>query len=251
MVLQAAAEQAGATVGCPRCKFQMKAPAINTTPPSPLSKPAAADLAKWYYSQNGQQTGPVPWRKTRHLAASGQLRLLISVWKDGMPAWAAVDSIQNLCPARPAVSSPPPCPPSPVTGSPPQAIPKHKAKSNVSILGRLTGTLSKLVELANTVREGYGWAVAAVVGSSALLPVIGDFFRPIAPFNFLIFPHLLIGGSFAAHPVREAAQDAQLSFGRDVHRLHRGGTRFRILVGVGYGDGRRRQRASSLRRFPW
>ena len=123
----------------------------------------------------------------RHLAASGQLRPTDMVWKDGMPAWAAVDSIQNLCPARPAVSSPPPCPPSPVTGSPPQAIPKHKAKSNVSILGRLTGTLSKLVELANTVREGYGWAVAAVVGSSALLPVIGDFFRPIAPFNFLIF----------------------------------------------------------------
>ena len=134
MVLQAAAEQAGATVGCPRCKFQMRVPAttpaatataraatsstsagwyltrdgkklvphtasqfkqladsgqllpadmvleegtttwvpasevvqaftpaINTTPPPPLSKPAAADLAEWYYSQNGQQTGPVPW----------------------------------------------------------------------------------------------------------------------------------------------------------------------------------------------
>ena len=260
MVLQAAAEQAGATVGCPRCKFQMKVPAttpaatatapaatcstsagwyltrdgkkvgphsasqlkqladsgqllpadmvleegtttwvpasevvqaftpaINTTPPPPLSKPATADRAEWYYSQNGQQTGPVPWAQLRHLAASSQLRPTDMVWKAGMPAWAAVDSIQNLCPARPAVPTPPPCPPSPVTGSPPLAIPKHKSKSNVSILGRLTGTLSKLLELANTVREGYGWTVAAVVGSSALLPVIGDFFRPIASFNFLIF----------------------------------------------------------------
>jgi hypothetical protein len=105
------------------------------------------------------------------------------VWKNGMGAWAAASSVQNLFPNPPAVSSPPP---GPVPGSPPET-PKGKAEGSAGYFNGLKETVGKLTEIVKSVREGHSWVVKVVPGLAVALPLIGDFLRPIAPFNFLIF----------------------------------------------------------------
>jgi phage FluMu protein Com len=76
MVLQAAAGQAGATVGCPRCKFQMKVPlaapvaTLVQRPAGPTpdfsggvqaeqraDQPLPAAVP-WYFTRDGKRNGP-------------------------------------------------------------------------------------------------------------------------------------------------------------------------------------------------
>jgi len=73
--------------------------------PPPVAKPAQIPLAperplpgqpEWFYENNGQQSGPVPFETLRLLAASGQLTPQTYVWKEGMPAWAEAVNVQGL-----------------------------------------------------------------------------------------------------------------------------------------------------------
>jgi hypothetical protein len=53
----------------------------------------------WYYSNNGQQMGPVSGAQLRQLAASGRLARTDLVWTPGMSHWAPAESTRGLFPA--------------------------------------------------------------------------------------------------------------------------------------------------------
>jgi hypothetical protein len=44
-------------------------------------------MAKWYYSINGAQQGPVDDEEMRAMLASGMVHASTLVWRDGMDAW--------------------------------------------------------------------------------------------------------------------------------------------------------------------
>lgn len=107
-VLNARPEHAGAVIGCPKCKTQMKVPApvpaaaiqSPAPPPPPIrmpgSPPPVTEQAEWYYTHDGQQFGPLSWSQFRQLAASGQLRRTDMVWKNGMQGWAPASIVADL-----------------------------------------------------------------------------------------------------------------------------------------------------------
>lgn len=57
--------------------------------------------AVWYYAQNDQEKGPVTTAELRSLAASGKLKPVDLVWKDGMGDWTAASQIKGLLPESP------------------------------------------------------------------------------------------------------------------------------------------------------
>jgi hypothetical protein len=59
----------------------------------------------WYYSNGGQQEGPVSTSRLRELAASGQLQPSDLVWSEGMANWAAANTVKGLVPAVAAPSA--------------------------------------------------------------------------------------------------------------------------------------------------
>jgi len=61
---------------------------------------------EWFYMQNNQQRGPIPFVQLRELAQRGQLNPQADqVWCQGMPAWASAGQVQGLFPQ--GASSPP------------------------------------------------------------------------------------------------------------------------------------------------
>ena len=53
-------------------------------------------MAQWYYTQNGQQAGPVDEAQLSAMVAAGQLAASDMVWKDGMAAWLPVSAVPEL-----------------------------------------------------------------------------------------------------------------------------------------------------------
>ncbi len=49
-------------------------------------------MAKWYYSINGAQQGPVDDEEMRAMLASGMVHSSTLVWRDGMDAWQPLSS---------------------------------------------------------------------------------------------------------------------------------------------------------------
>ena len=73
-------------------------------------------MSQWYYSESGQQAGPVSSEQLKQLATSGQLQASDLVWKDGMGQWVEARKIKGLFPqqaVRPPQLPPtvPPVPP--------------------------------------------------------------------------------------------------------------------------------------------
>lgn len=68
-------------------------------------------MAGWYFSRNGQNSGPYSSAQLQQLAATGQLSPTDLVWKEGMQQWLPATSIKGLF-AKPSspVSPAPPCP---------------------------------------------------------------------------------------------------------------------------------------------
>lgn len=50
----------------------------------------------WYYAKDNQQAGPIGEAELIALVQSGQLRPETLVWTDGMPQWAALQTIPGL-----------------------------------------------------------------------------------------------------------------------------------------------------------
>lgn len=64
-------------------------------------------MADWFYSQNGQQQGPVSLETLRQMAGAGQLRPTDMVWSAGMAVWQPAGPTAGLFPAG---ATPPPVP---------------------------------------------------------------------------------------------------------------------------------------------
>ena len=67
-------------------------------------------MAEWFYSQAGQQKGPVSREALGQLAANGPIGPADLVWTAGMPAWQPAGQVAGLFAAAPA-GGPPPLPP--------------------------------------------------------------------------------------------------------------------------------------------
>jgi phage FluMu protein Com len=169
MVLQAAVEQAGATVGCPRCKFQMQVPSaapvakvaqqaagpaldspgdvrasqgVAQQPPAGAPASAAPAPAPWYFTRDGKKFGPYTAAQLKQYAGSGQLLPTDLLWKEGMEGWRPASTVKGLF----AAQQPPPQPaaqaqPSGSHGNPfeslatPDARPLTQAKQQWHRLG--------------------------------------------------------------------------------------------------------------------
>ena len=132
-VLQAAAEQAGATVGCPRCKFQMKVPSaapVAKAPPQPAgptpdwlndmraeqkadqrppvaAPPSAAPTtAPWHFTRDGKRYGPYTTAQLKQFAGSGRLLPTDLVWKEGVEGGKPASAVKGLFPAKQPPSQP-------------------------------------------------------------------------------------------------------------------------------------------------
>lgn len=64
---------------------------------------------EWFFSQNGQQMGPVEFGQLQQIAMNRQLQPSDLVWKQGMPNWAPAQTIPGIF----QVAAPPPPPPPP------------------------------------------------------------------------------------------------------------------------------------------
>jgi len=66
--------------------------------------------AEWYYTEDGQQQGPVELDQLLELVKSGKVKPDDSAWKDGMSDWALIPAIPDLAQGVPAEDGPPPVP---------------------------------------------------------------------------------------------------------------------------------------------
>lgn len=79
-------------------------------------------MAQWYYTQNGQQAGPVDEAQLRQMLSSGQVASSDLVWKDGMANWAPLSAVAEFAGTAAAVTpaagypSPQPAQPLPYGG---------------------------------------------------------------------------------------------------------------------------------------
>jgi len=55
-----------------------------------------SSMANWYYAQGQQQAGPVSELELGRLLQTGQIPFNTPVWTDGMPDWAAANTIPSL-----------------------------------------------------------------------------------------------------------------------------------------------------------
>lgn len=65
-------------------------------------------MSQWYYSNDGQQQGPVSDQQLKQLAATGVLKSNSFVWKQGMSQWAEARKLKGLFPVQTAATSSPP-----------------------------------------------------------------------------------------------------------------------------------------------
>ncbi len=117
----------------------------SASPPPPLLPPVPPEPGDWHFTQNGQQAGPVTWTQLRQRATSGQLLATDMVWKNGMAAWAAASTINDLFP-KPTSAPPPPLPPVPTSAAPPSLPAKvvaNRVTGELNLVGRDCGNGGK------------------------------------------------------------------------------------------------------------
>ena len=53
-------------------------------------------MAQWYYTLNGQQTGPVDLEQLKGMVSGGQIQPNDMVWCEGMPSWQPASAVPEL-----------------------------------------------------------------------------------------------------------------------------------------------------------
>ena len=77
----------------------------------PVAPPPMPAQSTYFVAVNGQQSGPFDMNALSSMVANGQLTKDTLVWKQGMPAWAAAGTVQELSSLFGAVPPPMPCMP--------------------------------------------------------------------------------------------------------------------------------------------
>ena len=79
----------------------------------------------WYFTENGQQQGPVALAELKRRAASGQLRPDDLVWRVGLPQWMPASLTRGLFPdLKPDLPTAPELPPPEVLPVTPTEAPR-------------------------------------------------------------------------------------------------------------------------------
>jgi hypothetical protein len=106
--LKAEDRLAGRTLNCPRCKGPVCLPETQAArlPPEGAKKPAggaasAPRQARFYFTQEGRECGPIPAIRLKQLADSGRLGPTDQVRKERMAAWVPASAVKGLFPATP------------------------------------------------------------------------------------------------------------------------------------------------------
>lgn len=74
---------------------------------------------QWYYSIDGQRSGPVPHAELERLIQAGTIKGDTLLWRQGLDQWKSLDDVQTRDPAMFARPLPPPLPQAP--SSPPSS----------------------------------------------------------------------------------------------------------------------------------
>ncbi len=82
---------------------------------------------KWYYSDAGQQIGPIDDAAFQELVRRGVIRDDTQVWREGMAGWAPYSTVKPAAPAAPVYTPPPPAAPIPPAAYPAQFMPPAAA----------------------------------------------------------------------------------------------------------------------------
>jgi hypothetical protein len=140
--------------------------------------------SQWYYTEQGQQSGPVSPAQLKELATSGRLQPTDMVWKEGMAQWSSAGQIKGLFPEttqkQTAVVSPPPL----LTKAPSSSM-ESPARLAITFASQ-PRDISETVRLSTLI--GFGaWLFCAVFFSLLYAPLEG------VPFE-RVFPLALKGG---------------------------------------------------------
>lgn len=202
--LQVAASPSDTIVACPRCQTRMRVPASAPPPPAPPISvsvpPAVTASSDWYYVQDRKKFGPLSFASLQELALTGRLAKSDMVLQNGTDKWVPAETVANLFPpARVAVdgsqagngTTTAPQPP-PLPSPPKESI--TTAKHVTEALGAMkagTETLKEVAEKLKGVAEDLKQAHQKFLWIAGFVPVIGgfvgDFLRPLAPFNGILF----------------------------------------------------------------
>ena len=65
-----------------------------------------AEDALWYYSNEGEQAGPVTPDQLQQLAAQGMITPATSLWSEGLPEWVSATEVEGLFEQAPPAAAP-------------------------------------------------------------------------------------------------------------------------------------------------
>jgi hypothetical protein len=118
---------------------------------------------EWYYSENGQQRGPVGAQELRRLAASGQLQPTDQVWREGMATWQPANSVPDVIPTF-ATGAPPvlPTAANEWTGNPYQAPSRFASGDQPASGGATAGFVLGLFSLIAWLLPILGYPVGGI-----------------------------------------------------------------------------------------
>ncbi|MBS0458383.1 MAG: DUF4339 domain-containing protein [Proteobacteria bacterium] len=146
---------------------------------------------QWFYSRQGNQTGPVSMEKLRELAAAGQLSPDDMVWREGMPEWIAARTLSSVFPPRASA-------PAPSAPSAPSARTTAPSASDAAPWGRFLflapvlkyfsedGGLRPFVAEAYRVIAGF-FIIAGLYVTGAAMKGMGDWQIRDLPAKLLLF----------------------------------------------------------------
>lgn len=123
----------------------------------------------WYYGQQGQQLGPVPFDQLKQMAAAGTLRPADYVWTEGMPNWKTAGEIAGLFTGPPPLAG--------AAGGVSYSMPASPAsqfagtKIAAGVMGILLGSLGVHKFVLGMVWPGLILLLATICSCGALLPV--------------------------------------------------------------------------------
>jgi hypothetical protein len=206
-ILEAAPEQAGKVITCPKCQAQMQVPSSTPQPrpaqPAPPPVPAQA-RQEWYYAKGGQKVGPVSEADLKALIQSGQLSANDMVWKQGTAGWMPVS---KLFPSPSAVARPVPPPLSQLANVEPMPLPAASTPKSKGVVAeiladkwvRIGGGILAAVFLITFVPAIFGWTpVGGLVFFNILLALVFCNLivqrHPVMSLRWLYGIDLMLGG---------------------------------------------------------